>query len=84
MDVVATVSSNPARMLGLADEIGALAPGMAADISVLDLLGGRFVLSDNSGEQIVTDTLLRPAFCLKGGQRFEADSPLVPPVQEAA
>src|SRR5262249_43533973 len=52
-DVVATVTSNPARMLKMEDSIGALLPGREADISVLDLLRGRFTLLDNSGEQVI-------------------------------
>ena len=52
-EIVATVTSNPAAMVGLQDEIGALAVGRVADISVLDLLEGRFELRDNSGETMV-------------------------------
>ena len=33
---------------------------------------------------VVTDTLLRPAFCLRGSVRIVADSPFVPPVIEEA
>ena len=66
------------------DELGSLAVGREADISVLDLLKGRFQLTDNSGVEVVTDTLIRPAFCLRGGVRLDADSPLVPPVIETA
>ena len=78
-DIVATVTSNPARMVRMEDKIGALAVGREADITVLDLLRGRFTLSDNSGEQVVTDQLLAPAFALRGGQHIPADSPLIPP-----
>ena len=48
-DIVATVTSNPAAMLGLSDRIGSLHPGMEADVSVLDVLDGAFELADNSG-----------------------------------
>lgn len=84
-EVVATVTANPARMLGLADTIGSLAVGRAAEITVLDLLEGRFALSDNSGETVTARRLLRPAFALKDGTRYDADSPLVPtPIAVAA
>ena len=66
------------------DELGSLDVGREADISVLDVLKGRFVLSDNSGDEVVTDTLIRPEFCLRAGTRHDADSPLVPPAIEAA
>ncbi len=83
-EVVATVTCNPARMLGLGDRIGTLAVGRAAEITVLDMLEGAFALSDNSGETITAARLLRPVFALKDGARYVADSPLVPPVLCAA
>ena len=83
--VVATVCANPAKLLGMQDQLGTLALGREADISVLDVLHGRFELSDNSGAKVTAETLLRPAFCLRGGAVIEADSPLIPaPVQAAA
>lgn len=77
-EVTATVTSNPAAMLRMSDEIGALAPGRAADVSVIDPLSGRFRLSDNAGAELFTETLLQPCFCLKDGKRHDADSPLLP------
>lgn len=76
--VIETVTTNPAKMLRLEDEIGTLAPGRVADISVIDPLSGRFRLTDNSGAQAFSDVLLHPAFCLRAGMRYEADSPLIP------
>ena len=83
-EVVATVTANAAKLIRMEDDLGSLAAGREADVSVLDVLKGRFVLSDNSGTEVVTDTLLRPAFCLRGGMRHDTDSPLVPPTIEAA
>jgi dihydroorotase len=84
-EVVATVTSRPAQMMRMADEIGALRPGMAAEISVLDMLDGQFELRDNSGDSMTSSMMLQPVFALRGGRRFEADSPLVPaPVSMAA
>ena len=83
-EVVATVTSNAAKLIRMEDELGSLAVGREADIAVLDVLKGRFLLSDNSGVEMIADTLLRPAFCLRAGVRHDADSPLVPPVMEAA
>jgi dihydroorotase len=77
-EIVATVTINPARMLKMEHEIGVLAPGRAADVSVLDLMTGRFVLSDNSGEQATAAQMIAPVFCLRNGIRHDADSPLVP------
>ncbi len=84
MDVVATVTSNPARMLRMEDSIGALAVGREADISVLDLCEGAFPLSDNSGVTVTAAQAFAPVFCLRAGERFDADSPLIPPVMPEA
>ena len=83
-EVVATVTANAAKLIRMEDELGSLAVGREADVTVLDVLKGRFQLSDNSGVEMVTDTLIRPAFCLRAGERHDTDSPLVPPVMEAA
>jgi dihydroorotase len=78
-DIVATVTSNPARMLQMQEQLGALLAGREADISVLDLLQGRFTLSDNSGEKVIAHEMLTPAFALRAGKSVPADSPLIPP-----
>ena len=84
-EVIATVTANPARMLGMEGEIGTLEPGREADVSVLEVLTGRFRLSDNSGEELVAERLVVPAWCMRAGRVFRADSPLVPePVAVAA
>ncbi|GJD50781.1 Deacetylase [Methylobacterium crusticola] len=77
-EVVPMVSSHPAKMLGLSDRIGALTPGFEADVSVLHDDRGRFLLRDNEDTRVVVDRLLRPAFCLRAGRRFDADSPILP------
>ena len=77
-DVLKTVTSNPATMLGMADEIGGLAPGMAADVAVLDLLPGRWQLSDNSGERVAASRMVVPVFSLREGAVMAVDSPLLP------
>jgi dihydroorotase len=77
-DVVPMVTSNPAKMIGLSDRLGALKTGYAADISVLHDDRGRFILRDNEDNRVVAERLLRPAFCLRAGKRFDADAPILP------
>ncbi|MEJ0017851.1 MAG: amidohydrolase/deacetylase family metallohydrolase [Acetobacteraceae bacterium] len=77
-EVVATVTCNPARMVQMQDTLGTLAPGREADISVLDLLRGRFTLSDNSGETVIAPEMLTPAFAIRAGKVAATDSPLIP------
>jgi dihydroorotase len=76
--VVPMVTTNAATMLGLTDEIGALRPGMVADVSVLSDQRGRFILRDNEKTQVVAERLLQPAFCLRAGKRFDADAVILP------
>ncbi len=78
-EVIATVTSSPARMVKMEDSIGSLAVGREADISVLDLLRGRFTLADNSGEKVIAEEMLNPAFAVRGGTVTQADSALIPP-----
>jgi len=79
-DVVPMVTVHPAQMLGLTDRIGALTPGFEANVSVLWDDRGRFILRDNENTQVIAERLLRPAFCLRAGKRFDADSPILPQV----
>jgi len=81
--VVRMVSCNVVDVFGLPKELGTLAPGNPADVSVLHDERGRWALRDNEGTQLVGERLLRPAFCLKNGVRFDADASILP-VAEAA
>ncbi len=84
-EVIATVTINPARMLKMDDKIGTLQPGREADISVLEILEGRFELKDNSGASRTASELIVPVMCLRAGERFDAVSPLIPvPARVAA
>ncbi len=83
-EVIATVTSNPAKMLGLSESIGSLQVGREADVAVLNLLKGRFDLSDNSGEHVTANEIVTPAFSLRAGRRHDVTSPLVPAPLEVA
>ena len=76
--VVPMVTTHPAQMLGLTDRLGSLAVGRTADVSVLHDDRGRFLLRDNEDHRVVAERLLRPAFCLRAGQRVDADAPILP------
>ncbi len=51
-DAVAASTSRPARVLGLQDSLGSLAPGMAGDAAVFDLREGRYVWHDMAGHNV--------------------------------
>ena len=76
--VVPMVTSNPARMLGRANEIGALKVGREADVSVIAEQTGRFALRDNDNSQVIAECLLHPAFCLRAGTRYDAVASILP------
>ena len=77
-DVVPMVTSHGAAMIGMEDELGSLAPGMPADISVLHDESGEWDLHDNSGAVVTTRRRLTPAFCIRAGECFDADAPILP------
>jgi dihydroorotase len=81
--IVPMVTTNAAAMLGLGDEIGNLRPGTVADVSVLADERGHWVLRDNEGTEVTAERLLRPLFCLRAGQRFDANAPILPVAQAA-
>ncbi|HMH52515.1 MAG TPA: amidohydrolase/deacetylase family metallohydrolase [Candidatus Acidoferrum sp.] len=76
-DVIGMVTANAATMLGLEGEIGTLAPGVAADVSVLARDVGRWTLEDSLGVQLTANERLRPEFALKDGRLHSSDSSLL-------
>ena len=82
--VVRMVTINVVDIFGLPKELGTLAVGSPADVSVLDDERGRWVLRDNEGTQVVADRQLRPAFCLKDGVRIDARASILPKLEAAA
>ncbi|MEN3297146.1 MAG: dihydroorotase [Burkholderiales bacterium] len=81
--VVPMVTTNAARMIGLEGEIGSLRPGSVADITVLADERGSWTLTDNEGTKVEAKQLLQPLFCLRTGERFDADAPILPMLQAA-
>ena len=83
-DVVKTVTSNAAELVNMSDSIGSLAVGRAADVSVIDMLSGKFTLQDNLRVKVTAERYLSPVFCLLAGKRYDADSPILPMPMAAA
>ena len=82
--VVPMVTTHPAKMLGMENEIGSLKPGVEADVSVLHDERGSWTLQDNEKNKLRTDRMLRPYFCLRAGKRHESDASILPPLAQAA
>ncbi len=70
--VVEQCTINPARALGEQDRLGSLAVGKQADISVLEIKEGDWVVYDVLGGSRKVDRAVVPVLAVKKGQVFEA------------
>jgi dihydroorotase len=66
--VVAMATSQAAVLLGRADELGSLAEGRVADVSVLRLEDRDWTALDSRREQISVPQRLEPVFCVRAGE----------------
>jgi dihydroorotase len=67
-DVVRMTTTNPARALGLADQIGAIAVGREADLSIIEIISGRWRFTDTVGAEHVGEHALIPVHTIRAGQ----------------
>ena len=77
--VVAMTTINAARAIREEDRLGSLKPGMAADVSILELQSGAWTLIDTPGETIKIDQLLMPVTAIKSGEATQAEPVALPP-----
>jgi len=71
--VVTMCTINPAKALGEEERLGTLGIGRQADISVLDLKEGDWVVYDVLGRSLRVDQAVVPVLTVKKGEVFEAD-----------
>ncbi|HEV8438621.1 MAG TPA: amidohydrolase/deacetylase family metallohydrolase [Methylomirabilota bacterium] len=76
-EVVRMVTCNAAAVLGMAAELGTLAPGAVADVTVLAMDHGRWTFSDSLGEELSSSMRLRPELTVRAGHVSRPDSPLL-------
>ena len=74
-DVVRMTTATPAAYLGIQDRAGSLQEGRTADISVLDVVKGRWLLADATGKSRVGTEALVPVVTVKGGQAIYPGEP---------
>ncbi|MBV9171756.1 MAG: amidohydrolase/deacetylase family metallohydrolase [Chloroflexi bacterium] len=72
-EVVARVTSAPAASIGRAGELGTLAPGAAADITLLRIREGEFALQDSAGETELAARRLEPVAVIRNGRAYPCD-----------
>jgi dihydroorotase len=66
-DVVRMTTTNPARALGMSDVIGAIAPGREADLSIVELVSGRWRFTDTIGHEHFGEHALVPVQTVRAG-----------------
>jgi dihydroorotase len=71
--VVTMCTANPAKAVGVGDRLGSLAAGRQADISVLDVQEGEWVVYDVLGAALRVDRALVPHLTVKRGRVFMPD-----------
>jgi dihydroorotase len=71
-DVIRMTTSAPASAAGIDAVAGSLVEGRPADISVLEVLTGRFTLTDVTGVSRLGERAIVPSVTVKDGQVFPA------------
>jgi dihydroorotase len=69
-DVVRATTSSAAKVLGLDGEIGAIAVGREADLTILDLVEGDFTFTDTTGRAFRGGYGLAPVHTVRAGQTY--------------
>jgi dihydroorotase len=70
-EVVRRVTATPAACIGRAGEIGTLAPGANADMSVFRMVDGEWQFTDAAGQTEIGGTRFEPVLTLRGGRRYD-------------
>jgi dihydroorotase len=63
---------NPARAIGEGDRLGSLEVGKQADVSILDIVDGSWVVYDVLGTGRSSERAVVPVMSVKRGQVYEA------------
>ena len=71
--VVTMCTENPAKAIGAEHRLGSLGVGRQADISVLDIRAGEWVVYDVLGASLPVQQAFVPLLTVKRGQVFEPD-----------
>jgi len=72
-DVILRTTANPAKALGMADTLGAIAVGRDADLSVLDVVEGDWQFVDSSGAQFKGTQAIVPVVTIRAGEVIAPD-----------
>ena len=75
--VIARTTYHPAQLIREENEIGTLAVGSRADITILDCEQGPWTLSDGQAETLTVDQRLIPAWVIRDGELIEPNQRLL-------
>ncbi len=67
-DVVRMTTTNPARALGLQDDLGAIAVGKVADLSIIDVVPGKWRFTDTVEDECIGGQALVPVHTVRAGE----------------
>ena len=81
--VIAGVTSTPARMLNFPEKVGTLEPGVTADLAILDLLQGNFEFGDQGRQPRTLKQQFVAVATVKGGIFLKGAPPVAPPAAPA-
>jgi dihydroorotase len=71
LEVVRRVTATPAACIGMAGQLGTLAPGALADVSVFRQVAGEWHFRDATGDEEIGATRLEPVAVIRAGRRYE-------------
>lgn len=66
-DIMKAVTTTPAKIMGLEGEIGTLAPGAAADVSIFKIIDKETVFEDTVGKTMVGKQLFKNQLTVRNG-----------------
>jgi dihydroorotase len=72
-DVIRMTTANAARAIGRQNEIGAIAVGRAADLTILEAVSGRWRFTDTSADVFTGEQALVPVLTIRAGEVFEPE-----------
>jgi dihydroorotase len=72
-DVVRMTTVSAARAIGMADQVGAIAVGREADMSIFDVVEGRWKFTDTVNQVFTGRQVLVPVQTIRKGELFSPD-----------
>lgn len=74
VEVIRATTAAPAKALRRDDELGSLAPGREADVTLLEVVAGEWRLTDGAEESVVASSLLVPRWVVRAGETLPCET----------